>query len=77
MRLSAHTWFKNVDDPISIAIGVNVTYEGTNSIGSIANDKANGTAACFSMDGKRVDAGHRGIQIIRNADGTVTKRIER
>ncbi len=75
--LGTYQWFKNVDDPTSIAIGVNVTYEGTNSIGSIANDKANGTAARFSMDGKRVDAGHRGIQIIRNADGTVTKRIER
>jgi len=75
--LGTYQWFKNVDDPTSIAIGVNVTYEGTNSIGSIANDKANGTATRFSMDGKRVDAGHRGIQIIRNADGTVTKRIER
>ncbi len=75
--LGTYQWFKNVDDPTSIAIGVNVTYEGTNSIGSIANNKANGTAERFSMDGKRVDAGHRGIQIIRNADGTVTKRIER
>lgn len=75
--LGTYQWFKNVDDPTSIAIGVNVTYEGTNSIGSIANGKANGTVARFSMDGKRVDAGHRGIQIIRNADGTVTKRIER
>lgn len=75
--LGTYQWFKNVDDPTSIAIGVNVTYEGTNSIGSIANGKANGTATRFSMDGKCVDACHRGIQIIRNADGTVTKRIER
>ncbi len=75
--LGTYQWFKNVDDPTSIAIGVNVTYEGTNNIGSIANGKANGTATRFSMDGKRVDAGHRGIQIIRNADGSVTKRIER
>lgn len=75
--LGTYQWFKNVDDPTSIAIGVNVTYDDTNSIGSIANGKTNGTVARFSMDGKRVDAGHRGIQIIRNADGTVTKRIER
>lgn len=75
--LSTYQWFKNIDDPTSIAIGVNVSNDDTNSIENIATSDNNNVVEHYSINGQRVGNNHRGIQIIRNADGSTTKVITR
>ncbi len=75
--LGTYTWYKNIDDPTSIAIGVNVSNDDTNSIENIVISDNHNVVEHYSINGQRVDSNHRGIQIRRNADGSTTKVITR
>ena len=56
---------------VEVSIPVKVTKSGISSIdASVA-----GPATIYDLSGRRVDADAPGVYIIRNADGTVAKRI--
>lgn len=72
-RLGTYTWFKNVEDPTSMAIGVNMTNDDTNGINNIATDSANSPTQRYTLNGQRTTSPPRGIQIIRNSNGKTMK----
>lgn len=73
--LGTYTWFKNVDDPTSLAIGVNMTNTGTDGIANIVTDVTDGSTVHYSTNGQRIADNRRGIHIMRDSSGSTRKVV--
>lgn len=76
-RLGTYQWFKNEDDPISLAIAPHLTYQEATAIGHTEADSAKPAITNrFDVSGQRVSAAHRGIQILKMSNGKTLKVVK-
>lgn len=77
--LGTYTWYKNTDDPVSMAIAPVVTYLSTaTGIGSVQSTTTfdNAPTAIYNLSGQRIQRPQEGsVYIVRQADGTSRKMV--
>lgn len=74
-----YTWYKNTDDPLSMAICPLLQYQDKTSDICTAKDSKGDTTvtARYNLNGQAISSSHKGVTIERMSDGTARKTIQR
>ena len=74
--LGTYSWYRNDDDPVSMCITPRLTYgSAPSALGSVGQPRDVAPAGRYNVAGQALSRNHRGIVIVRQADGTVRKTV--